>query len=857
MSEWGWPLIPAAVFSIIIIGPLIGVLLERLVFRPLEVAGASTAAKLAATMGVFVVVLGVVIATWGGTSKPAPSLITRTPINITDSLILGLDQIATIFIGLIVAFGLLVLLKYTRIGIATRAVVDRRELAELMSINANRVSSLAWALGTWLAGLAGVLLAPGLLLDTSTLLLFVLGSYACAVGGRLASLPLTYATAVAISVVDQLTIRFMSDNEFFQTIRPHYFFIAFLVLSLVMLDGVQEVGGGVVRQVHRRVAADPKVTVRNGALIAAGLVLLPFVLNQSQIGYAQRAVFFSVIFLSLVVLTGFSGQLNLGVAGFVGMGAFGAARLANDFGVPVMIAIPLAAVLFAVPVGVLVGFFAVRRRGLVLGLVTLATGVLLFSIAFQNLTLTGGVDGSKLARPTGFEGDRAFYLYELAMLGLLMVFARNLRSGRLGRVLTALRDNEEGARSIGLSLARYKLPHVRGVGGHRRGRWWPPRRPGRQLLVRQLHPVRLVVVVHRGRGGGHRLRHRRSGRRVPLRPRSGVRRRPVDAAHRTRRAHAGTPWRRHRGTHPRRTRSDRHQGPHVGPVPRPSAGPDPQGAGGEPVRPRPARIGSGVPCPGGIMTTGLVVDAITKTFGGLVAVSAVSLTVPPDGHVVGLIGPNGAGKTTLFNCITGYLTPDSGDVLLDGEPIVGLKPHVRAQRGIGRTFQRLATFDTMTVEENIQVAVETQSSGRLLRGFFRLRHPVDGDVRARTDELIELMRLEDVRDRPAGSLPTGLGRLVELGRALAIDPRYVLLDEPASGLDATETTFLEGVLGDVRDAGVSLLLVEHDVDLVLRLCEYIYVLDFGQPIAAGTPDEISDDPRVRAAYLGAPEEATL
>lgn len=470
-SEWGWPLIPAAVFSIIIVGPLIGIVLERVVFRPLEVAGASTAAKLAATMGVFVVVLGAVIATWGGTSKPAPSLITRTPINITDSLILGLDQIATIFIGLAVAFGLLVLLKYTRIGVATRAVVDRRELAELMSINANRVSALAWALGTWLAGLAGVLLAPGLLLDTSTLLLFVLGSYACAVGGRLASLPLTYATAVAISVVDQLTIRFMSDNDFFQTIRPHYFFLAFLVLSLVMLDGVQEVGGGVVRQVHRRVTADPKVTVRNGALIAAGLVLLPFVLDQGQIGYAQRAVFFSVIFLSLVVLTGFSGQLNLGVAGFVGMGAFGAARLANDFGIPVMIAIPLASVLFAVPVGVLVGFFAVRRRGLVLGLVTLATGVLLFSIAFQNLTLTGGVDGSKLARPAGFEGDRAFYLYELAMLGLLMVFARNLRSGRLGRILTALRDNEEGARSIGLSLARYKLltfaasAGIAGVGG--------------------------------------------------------------------------------------------------------------------------------------------------------------------------------------------------------------------------------------------------------------------------------------------------------------------------------------------------------------------------------------------------------
>jgi branched-chain amino acid transport system permease protein len=153
------------------------------------------------------------------------------------------------------------------------------------------------------------------------------------------------------------------------------------------------------------------------------------------------------------------------------MGAFGAARLANDLHVPELLAIPLAAVLFAMPVGVVLGWFAVRRRGLVLGLVTLAAGVLLFSYAFQNLALTGGVDGSRLARPAGFAGDRAYYLFELAVLGLLMLFARNLRSGRLGRVLRAMRDNEEGASSVGLSLARYKLlvfacsAAIAGVGG--------------------------------------------------------------------------------------------------------------------------------------------------------------------------------------------------------------------------------------------------------------------------------------------------------------------------------------------------------------------------------------------------------
>jgi branched-chain amino acid transport system ATP-binding protein len=246
----------------------------------------------------------------------------------------------------------------------------------------------------------------------------------------------------------------------------------------------------------------------------------------------------------------------------------------------------------------------------------------------------------------------------------------------------------------------------------------------------------------------------------------------------------------------------------------------------------------------------LVVDGVRKTFGGLVALDGVSLEVPPGGHVIGLIGPNGAGKTTLFNCITGYLRPDQGDVRLGRESITSLKPHQRARQGVGRTFQRLAVFDTMTVEDNIHVAVEARSLAKVIRGLFTLRHPIEDHVRRRTDEIIALMRLEDVRTEPAGVLPTGTQRLVELGRALAIQPAFVLLDEPASGLDSGETGFLERVLHDTRASGVSLLLVEHDVDLVLRLCEQVHVLDFGRPIAAGTPAEIARDPRVRAAYLG-------
>jgi ABC-type branched-subunit amino acid transport system ATPase component len=250
-------------------------------------------------------------------------------------------------------------------------------------------------------------------------------------------------------------------------------------------------------------------------------------------------------------------------------------------------------------------------------------------------------------------------------------------------------------------------------------------------------------------------------------------------------------------------------------------------------------------------TAVLTVTDVHKRFGGLVAVNDVSLAVPAGGAIYGLIGPNGAGKTTLFNCITGILKPEGGRVLVGDEDTTGWKPHRLAQRGLGRTFQRLEVFDTMTVEENLQVAVEATQQGRVFRGLFTLAHPTDDDVRARTDELVRLVQLDEYRRVPVGGLPTGVGRLVELGRALAIRPRVVLLDEPASGLDANETRFLQEVLRDVAEReGVSLLLVEHDVDLVLELCEWIYVLDFGQLIAQGPPDEIQHDPAVRAAYLG-------
>jgi len=243
----------------------------------------------------------------------------------------------------------------------------------------------------------------------------------------------------------------------------------------------------------------------------------------------------------------------------------------------------------------------------------------------------------------------------------------------------------------------------------------------------------------------------------------------------------------------------------------------------------------------------LALDEVTVRFGANQVLTDVDLVVPA-GEVVGLIGPNGAGKTTLFNVVTGLQRPTRGRVRFDRVDISRLDTHHRARRGIGRTFQRLELFGDLTVRDNVRVAGEIRNRWRFLGvGGGRL------DVDREAERLLDLLGLRAVADVDAGEVPTGTARLVELGRALIARPRLVLLDEPASGLTERETEAFGVLLRRmVDDEGVTVLLVEHDMTLVMEVCDHVHVLDFGQVIAHGTPDEVRADERVLAAYLGAP-----
>ncbi|MGY2875800.1 branched-chain amino acid transport system ATP-binding protein [Marmoricola sp. URHA0025 HA25] len=243
----------------------------------------------------------------------------------------------------------------------------------------------------------------------------------------------------------------------------------------------------------------------------------------------------------------------------------------------------------------------------------------------------------------------------------------------------------------------------------------------------------------------------------------------------------------------------------------------------------------------------LHVDDVVVRFGGVTAVNHASFEVEP-GSVTGLIGPNGAGKTTCFNVITGLQAPTSGRVSLDGHDITRMPVHRRARRGIGRTFQRLEAFGSLTVWDNVRTALDIHDG---LGGLFR---SVDGSAERDVEELLVRVGIAEYADERADSVPTGVARLLELARALACDPRLLLLDEPSSGLDEAETEAFGRLLVELAGEGCTVLMVEHDMDLVMTVCDTIHVLDFGSIIAQGTPAQIRKDPVVQRAYLGFAED---
>lgn len=247
----------------------------------------------------------------------------------------------------------------------------------------------------------------------------------------------------------------------------------------------------------------------------------------------------------------------------------------------------------------------------------------------------------------------------------------------------------------------------------------------------------------------------------------------------------------------------------------------------------------------------LEVSGITQIFGGVTALEDVSFSIGK-GDITGVIGPNGAGKTTLFNIITGIYTQTSGRVMLEGSDVSGLPPERLAPFGMVRTFQNIELFGGMTVLENVMVGMHTRSSSGLLACSLKMPWAMKEESRIRAGALrwLEFAGITDLADVTAGNLPFGKGRLLEIARALAVEPRIILMDEPAAGLNSQETLGLARLIQSIRDMGITVVLVEHDMELVMDICDRIVVLNLGRKLAEGTPREIQDNHEVIAAYLG-------
>ncbi|MFI6422698.1 ATP-binding cassette domain-containing protein [Streptomyces sp. NPDC050842] len=851
---WGWPLPLGALVTLLIVAPGLGLILDRGVFRPLALLGSNPAQTLVASIGVFVLLVGGAALLWGGGARDdAPVL-------------LGDDPWAQL--GAVVALACLVtaVTRWTRFGRELRAVVDNRPLAVLSGVDADRVAAAGWAFGSFTAGMTGVLLAPYVRLDPYGMPLLVVEVIAVAVIARMRSLPVAVAAAVAIGVAQAQMTRLHPEGwagPLVQALGANLFVVALLVAALV-LPGV----GGKGRDALPPPPRTPRVPTPLWLVIGV-LLLLPLGFAGSDLHTAVQVPALAVILLSLVVVAGRGGQIALGQAAYAGLGALLTALLATA-GVPTLLALGLAVPMVAV-VGLVTAWPAIRRHGLALALATLATGV---TVSRFVLTQPYATAGLSLGRPTGFTDDRAFYALELVLLAGCLALVAALRRGHTGRALAALRDHEPGAEAAGVPVPALKLlafvlgAALAALGGGLLGmglRAFDPEAydPVRGLLwfaavlvlgadslLTPLAAAALLVTLDAGPQAGAAaavigLLATQSGRLPPLTtlllpspakaadgakpsrerpaPLTGGDAAAADGAASLTGKPAPLSTTRTAGENPgpAEDRAHAHGPPPADGAAPPTGKPAPLsttstgGAGGTPS-PAGGRTHPHRPAPAPAPAPELRADDLTLTYpGGITALSHVTLTLTP-ARITALVGPNGAGKSTLFDCLAGTLRPrhHQGLITLDGADITSRSAHARTRLGIARTFQRLAVFPSLSVEENVRLGAE------------------QGRVRADPAAVERSLRLFDlagpVRHRAAADLPTGTLRRVELARALAGQPHTLLLDEPAAGLDADETAALARILAALAADGLTVLVVEHDPDLVAGIAHTVHTMEGGR-----------------------------
>jgi ABC-type branched-subunit amino acid transport system ATPase component/branched-subunit amino acid ABC-type transport system permease component len=804
-----------------------------------QLRNASNLIKIVATLALFVIAQEVITLVFGAQPRTVNSSLPTGSVTIFGASV-GEDRLWIFAIVIVLTVVLWAIYKYTKFGLATSAVAENPTAAATLAISPDLVAAANWAIGAALGGLAAIFLVPITTLSAENLSLIVIPILAAAVIGGFSSFPITTIAGLALGIAQSEVTRYVSTPGW-DTAVP------FIAVTLILYVRGHRVAGrgeffGKLPSVGSGRVAPVLLVVGAGLALLCIWIFFPY----DWLVALEYQLIFALIITSLVVVTGYGGQISLAQMAFAGIGGLIASWLYSTYHVDFLIAL-VAGVVAVVPAAIVVALAGVRTRGVALAIVTLGLAFSLEAVIFTNETFTGGVEGFDTDNPHflgiavgGLEYPARFATLTLAALVLVGLAVANLRRGRAGRRLIAVRTNERAAAAMGISVAGAKVyafvlgGMIAAIGGVLLCFFLPTPdftnfvgitsvtfaesavlggvgHLGGPLLASGYQPDALGPQIFSFLGGNVATWLAIAGAgallvTLPTFPDGLV---PLVEKHSAR-------W-----LAPLRARWRRRQEPDLRSLRRPDiANPTP---------------------------TVLALRDVSVSFGGTKALQDLSLEVR-SGEVVGLIGPNGAGKTTAIDAITGFVRPGAGSITLGEVEISVWSPERRARAGLSRSFQSLELFDDLSVLENMQAASDPRDR---LAYVSDLIHPGVGSLSPLAADAITAFGLEDCLSTQARHLSFAQRRLLGVARALAVGGSVLLLDEPASGLGQVDAMALSStIVAWAKEHGIGILLIEHNVDMVLRTCDRIVALDFGQVIGKGSPAEIREDPNVVDAYLG-------
>jgi sulfate-transporting ATPase len=837
---------PVAVIVAVLASAALGVVVQMLVMGPLR--RRAPLVRITAALSLLLLLQSGASLYYGTDTHLITSFLPSHSIRLfgTD---LGVDRLWLAGIAVVITVVLGLAYHVLLGGRATEAMAANPRLAASLGWSPGAIGAANWAIGSALAGLAGILISSFThRLDVNSLTLLILPALAVAMVAGFRSFTLTLVAGIALGVAESEIANYVTGVQGATQALPLLVIVAMLSLG----------GSGVPQRdfAHDALPAVGRgrlgpVPLAIGAVLAVGaIVLLPV----DWVDATTRSMTTAMLLVSIVVVTGYAGQVSLAQFAIAGVGAYGAGRLVAAHGWPLEAGL-LAGVGCAVVVGVLFGLPALRARGMTLAVMTLGLGEALYATVFTNSDYTGRLNGTAVRTMTllGVDVDPVTHIRRWSFvcaiaLGVAIFVAGRVRNGRAGRRLLSVRENERAAAALGVNVTAAKLyafavaSGIAGLAGALIGFTDP-----RPIQYAEFDPFTsislvafavlagigylsgqpLVALFGAGGGVGSLVLHKLS----------------IDtnwivlaSAAATLVALLAMPDGMVAAMRlPRWARVARHA----------TTTPAEADTAESTTRPLAASL-----VRRSARGADLELSDVTVRFGGVTALDRVSFRAPA-GEVTGLIGPNGAGKTTLIDVASGFVRASSGTVTLGGRDLTRATRHSRARAGLSRSFQSLELFDDLTVRENLLAAADDRDGRAYLTNLVRSG---SRDLPEAAQEAVAVFGLDAVLEQRPSEMSYGQRRLVAIARAAASGPAALLLDEPAAGLGRDQTDELAELITVLaRDFGQAVVLVEHDLQFVQRVCQHLTVLDQGRLLATGTPAEVVALDSVRAAYLGSAE----